>query len=75
MVLHDHQETTVRILLVIIELFLLCNILNSGSWRNFNFQGQIQFQNCQINHERFNSLLVISPIKFCDRRELRKTQS
>ena len=43
--------------------------------RSFNFQSQVQFHNRQIHHERFNPLLVISPIKFCDDRELRKTQN
>ena len=74
MVLHDHQ-TTVRILSVLIGFFLRCRTLNSRFWRSFNFQGYVQFHNCQIHHERFNPLLVVSPIKFCDDRELSKTQS
>ena len=75
MVLHDHQTTTVRILLVLIRLFLLCGTLSCGFWRSFNFQSQVQFHNRQIHHEIFNLLLVISPIKFHDNRELRKVQS
>ena len=75
MIFHDHQTTTIRILSVLIELFLICRTLGSGFWKSFNFQGQVQFHNYQIHHERFNSLLVISPIKFHDGRELRKAQS
>ena len=75
MIVHDHQTTTIGILQVLIELFLISKILNSGFWRSFNFQGQVQFHNFQIHHEIFNSLFVISLIKFCDDREQRKTQS
>ena len=75
MVFHDHQTTTGRILSVLIGLFLLCRTLSSGFWRSFNFQSQVQFHNRQIHHKIFNPLLVISPIKFRDDRELRKTQS
>ena len=72
MIIHDHQTTTIGILPVLIELFIICRTLNSGFWTNFNLQGQVQFQNCQIHHERFNPLLVISLIKFRDGKELRK---
>ena len=75
MILDDHRITTIRILLVLIEFFLLCRTLSDEFWRSFNFQGQVHFHNRQIYHERFNPLLVIRPIKFRDGRELRKTQS
>ena len=75
MILHDHQTITVRILPVLIGLFLTCKTLNSGFWRSLNFQSQVKFHNRQICHERFNPLLVISPIKFRGGRELRKAQS
>ena len=75
MVLRDHQTTTVRILSFLIGLFLLRRTLNSGFWRSFNFQSQVQFHIHQIHHEIFNPFLVISPIKFYDDRELRKAQS
>ena len=35
MVLHDHQTTTIRILLVLIGFFLTCRTLSSGFWRSF----------------------------------------
>ena len=75
MVLHDHKTTTIRILSILIGRFLTCRTLNSGFWRSFNFRSQVQFHNHQILHEIFNPLLVISPIKFRDDRELRKGQS
>ena len=75
MILHDHHTTTIRILLVLIEFFLIWRTLSSGFWKSFNFQGQVHFHNRQIHHERFNSLLVITPIKFHDGKELRKAQS
>ena len=75
MILHDHQITTIRILSVLIDFFLICRTLSNGFWRSFNFQDQVYFHNRQIHHERFNPLLVISPIKFRDGRELRKAQS
>ena len=75
MVLHDHQTTIVRILCVLIGLFLTCRTLNDGLWRSFNFQSQVQFNNRQVHDERFNSLIIISPIKFHGGRELRKAQS
>ena len=63
-----------QLLPVLIRLFLLCRTLSNGFWRSFNFQGHVQFHDCQIHHEIFNSLLVITPIKFRDGKELRKSQ-